>query len=217
MLSRLLAPLQLRLGSSAGAEAVIHKVQALLETRPQSVLLSLDFVNGFNSMFRHTMLERLYDLPELSDLWRLADFCYGAPSPLHLYSREGLAATLISQRGARQGCVLGTLLCLGLQPALVEASRGLTELSVSAYVDDVVALGPVDQAAIFFERLSSLSPDLGLSLSLSKSSLLWPSAQTPPDSVRDWASTNSIPLLLGSVPLLGSIVGLDADRQRFAA
>ena len=175
MLSRLLAPLQLGLGSSAGAEAVIHKVQALLETRPQSVLLSLDFVNGFNSMFRHTMLERLYDLPELSDLWRLADFCYGAPSPLHLYSREGLAATLISQRGARQGCVLGTLLfCLGLQPALLEASRGLTELSVSAYVDDVVAVGPVDQAATFFDRLSSLSPDLGLSLSLSKSSLLWP-------------------------------------------
>ena len=55
-----------------------------------------------------------------------------------------------------------------------------------------------------------LSPDLGLSLSLPKSSLLWPSAQPPPDSVRDWATTHSIPLLLGSVPLLGSIVGLDA-------
>src|SRR6185436_1108589 len=59
-LSRLLAPLQLGLGSAAGAEAVIHKVQALLESRPNDVLLSLDFVNGFNSMFRHTMLARVY-------------------------------------------------------------------------------------------------------------------------------------------------------------
>ena len=139
------------------------------------MLLSLDFVNGFNSMFRHTMLARLYDLPELSDLWRLADFCYGAPSPLHLFGREGPVTTLISQRGARQGCVLGTLLfCLGLQPAREAAARGLTKLSVSAYVDDVVAVGPIDQAATFFDRLSSLSPDLGLSLSLPKSSLLWP-------------------------------------------
>ena len=69
----------------------------------------------------------------------------------------------------------------GLQPALEAAARGLTKLSVSAYVDDVVAVGPIDQAATFFDRLSSLSPDLGLSLSLSKSSLLWPSSESPPD------------------------------------
>jgi hypothetical protein len=38
--------------------------------------LSLDFVNGFNSMFRHIMLGRLYALPELSALWRIADLCH---------------------------------------------------------------------------------------------------------------------------------------------
>ena len=105
-LSQLLAPLQLGLGSSAGAEAVIHRVQALLEMQPNHVLLSLDFVNGFNSMFRHSMLQRLYALPELAPVWRMADLCYSAP----LFNREGLVASFASQRGSRQGCVLGTLL-----------------------------------------------------------------------------------------------------------
>jgi len=125
------------------------------------VLLSLDFANGFNSMYRHLMLKRLYALPELSLLWRIADLCYGIPSPLHLFGREDLVATLTSERGSRQGCVLGTLLfCLGLQPILEEASRGLDNLSVSAYVDDIAAVGPLEQASVFFERLSALSPTL---------------------------------------------------------
>src|SRR5689334_810337 len=81
-LSRILAPIQLGLGPLGGTEAVIHRVQALLELHPNHVLLSLDFANGFNSMYRHLMLERLYALPELSPLWRIADLCYGVPSPL---------------------------------------------------------------------------------------------------------------------------------------
>ena len=130
-------------------------------------------------MFRHVMLEKLYALPELSPLWRIADFCYGIPSPLHLFGRDGLVASLTSQRGSRQGCVLGTLLfCLGLQPVLEEASRGLSDLTVSAYIDDIAAVGPLD--------------------SLPKSSLLWPSGQ-PPDHVRGWAAKHSIPLVCGAV------------------
>ena len=109
-LSRLLAPLQLGIGAAAGVEGIIHRVQALLELHPDHVLLSLDFVNGFNSMFRHVMLDRLYALPELSLLWRMADLCYGIPSPLYLFDREGLVERFVSQRGSRQGCVLGTLL-----------------------------------------------------------------------------------------------------------
>ena len=110
LLPPLLAPLQLGLGSAAGAEAIIHRVQADLELHPDHVLLSLDFANGFNSMFRHTMLERLYALPQLSAVWRIADLCYGVPSPLHLFGREEQVASFTSQRGSRQGCVLGTLL-----------------------------------------------------------------------------------------------------------
>jgi hypothetical protein len=165
------------------------------------------------------MLERLYALPELSSLWRIADLCYGIPSPLHLFGRDGLVASLTSERGSRQGCVLGTLLfCLGLQPILEDASRDLDALTVSAYVDDIAAVGPLEQVSVFFERLSSLSPSLGLSLSLSKSSVLWPSDSPVPTHIQRWTADSRIPLVRGAVPLLGSMVGLDSDlRLQFAS
>ena len=146
-ISGLLAPLQLGIGASAGVEAIIHRVQALLELHPDHV----HFVNGFNSMFRHVMLERLYALPELSSLWRIADLLYGIPSSLHLFGREGLVKTFTSERGSRQGCVLGTLLfCLGLQPILERALDGLNGINVSAYIDDIAIVGPLEEVAEFY-------------------------------------------------------------------
>ena len=217
-LSRLLSPIQLGIGAAAGAEAIIHRVQALLELNPDHVLLSLDFVNGFNRMIRHVMMERLYALPELSSLWRIADLCYGVPSSLYLFDRQGLAESFTSQRGSRQGCVLGTLLfCLGLQPILESASDGLSDLTISAYIDDVAVVGPPEQAFTFFERLNALSPDLGLTISLPKSSLLWASSTQVPGSVEDWTNSHRIPLLRGAVPLLGSVVGLDPVLRQESA
>jgi len=156
------------------------------------------------------MLERLYARPELSSLWRIADLCYGIPSPLYLFDREGLVESFTSERGSRQGCVLGTLFfCLGLQPILEGASEGLNDLTVSAYIDDIAVVGPLEQVAVFFERLNARSPDLGLTLSLPKSSILWASNSQVPGPVESWASSHNIYLLLGAVPLLGSMVGLD--------
>jgi len=164
------------------------------------------------------MLERLYALPELSSLWRIADLLYGIPSSLHLFGREGLVKTFTSERGSRQGCVLGTLLfCLGLQPILERALDGLNGINVSAYIDDIAIVGPLEEVAEFYERLNSLSPGLGLTISLPKSSLLWASESQVPDVVEDWAHSHHIPFLRGAVPLLGSMVGLDPQLRRQSA
>ena len=82
ILSSSFAPLQLGIGSSNGVELAIHRIQDHIERYPDHTLLSLDYVNGFNSMFRHVMLQRLYAQSGMDVLWRLADFCYGAPSQL---------------------------------------------------------------------------------------------------------------------------------------
>ena len=77
--------------------------------------------------------------------------------------------------------------------------------------------GPLEQISIFFERLEAFSPALGLSLSLPKSSLLWPSDSQAPEPVCVWAESKHIPLLRGAAPLLGSMVGRDPGlRQQFA-
>ena len=114
---------------------------------------------------------------------------------------EGLVKSLASERGARQGCLLGTLLfCLGLQPILEAASDGLNELTVSAYVDDIAVVGPLAEVGIFFERLNALSPNLGLTISLPKSSLLWAANSQAPEAVESWADSHRIPSRRSSPP-----------------
>ena len=78
-------------------------------------------------------------------------------------------------------------------------------------------VGPLEQGAVFFERLRTMSPSLGLALSLPKSSLLWPSDAPVPEPVQHWAAGSGIPLVRGAVPLLGSMVGNNADLRRQAA
>jgi len=97
------------------------------------------------------------------------------------------------------------------------ASKDLPNISVSAYIDDIAVVGPLDQIATFFHRLNSSSTDLGLSISTAKSSLLWPGTSAPPDGVQRWANEHSIPIVEGSVPLLGSTVGLDPAPRRQSA
>ena len=140
-----------------------------------------------------------------------------SPPPfISLTAMARLRALLL--RGSRQGCVLGTLLfCLGLQPILEEASRGLDDLTVSAYIDDLAVTGPLEQISLFFERLDALSPTLGLSISLPKSSLLWSSDSQVPGAVREWADSHHISLLHDSVPPLGSMVGRDSRPRQQSA
>ena len=104
-----------------------------------------------------------------------------------------------------------------MQPILEEASQGLDDLTVSAYIGDIAAVGPLEQVSVFFERLNTLAPSLGLALSLPKSSILWPSNSPAPDHIQRWAAGKCIPLVLGAVPLLGSMVGLDLDLRRQSA
>lgn len=135
------------------------------------------------------MLERLYALPESSSMWRVADLCYGIPSPL--WSR-GLGFKFYFTKGVSSR--LRAWHCLGLQPALEEASSGLSDLTASAYVDDIAVTGPLEQAAVFFQRLSAF-----------------------PSRCQRWAEGHSVPLIRDAVPLLGSMVGLDGESRRRSA
>ena len=94
------------------------------------------------------------------------------------------------------------------------ATDRLSDLTIAAYIDDVAVVGPLEQVSVFFESLNALSPDLGLTISLPKSSLLWASELHVPVAVETWANTHHIPLLRGAVPLLGSMVGLDPLLRR---
>ena len=140
------------------------------------------------------MLDNLYSCGHLHGLWRLADWCYGSPSELVVSSPSGFEV-ISSARGARQGCPLGTLLfSLSLQPILQHMVQGLPGVTLTAIVDDITVAGPPDKVAIALARAQQLLPALGLQLSLTKSSLFWPSHLAVPHDVSDLASSHGLPL-----------------------
>ena len=61
-------PHQYTLGSSVGAEALIHEVQARCAADPQLTVVSLDAAAAYDGMSRHTVLRELTNLPEASAL-----------------------------------------------------------------------------------------------------------------------------------------------------
>jgi len=99
---KLLAPHQFGVGVANGAERILHSLQrSLTDKHAKLALLKLDISNAFNSCDRARVLRQLYDTPELSSLYRLADFGYSTPSELLLQGCDG--QSIPSSNGVRQG------------------------------------------------------------------------------------------------------------------
>jgi len=66
-MSPILAPRQLGVGISGGAETMVHATRAFLfSSTPWQALIKLDFTNAFNAVRRDSMLESVAKgLPEL--------------------------------------------------------------------------------------------------------------------------------------------------------
>ena len=79
-------------------------------------VLKLGMKNAFNNLDRAEMLRTLYDIPELSDLYRIANFAYAKPSALLVLQDQYQPAHIVhSSNGVKQGDPLSTmLLCLAL-------------------------------------------------------------------------------------------------------
>ena len=158
-----LAPLQLGVGVSGGAEAVAHAVQAALAADPEAVVLSMDFRNAFNCLDRTKLLAAVKaDAPQLLPF---VQWAYGAPSDLHVVGAPEDAPALQSQVGVRQGDPLGPLLfALTLQQPLRRMQAAAPAASVASYLDDVYAVGRVPHVRAAYQSITGPrgGPSVGL-------------------------------------------------------
>ena len=126
-------------GVGVGADVLVHRIRARLESGLANVVMALDAKNAFN------LLERAAAAREVRvktpGLRYLVDFCYGTPSQLLVVCDTGEVQHISSAQGVQQGCSLGSLLM-----SLVVASRTrelleeVPELDVDSYVDDIIGL-----------------------------------------------------------------------------
>jgi hypothetical protein len=211
----LLAPHQLGVGVSSGAERIVHSLQHLLtDTTTKRALLRVDISNAFNSCDRARVLRELYEQPTLSAMWRIADFGYSAPSQLLLQRCEG--QHLLSSNGVRQGDALSAILfCLYLRDMLTQVGTQ-AEVEVQGFFDDINISGEPTEVMKAFDALQRLLPEVGLRFNTAKSQLAYfHEDEAPlPRSIRATLAAHDVQVRTEWVEVVGAVIGRDEAAIR---
>ena len=164
--------IQFGVGAKGGTDFVVHSIWRNITCRKKKISVALDGSNAFNSPYRRKIKEVLLrpEFSELRPLWNLWNLAYSKPSNLHFRGDDGKTATILSQRGTRQGDVLGGLFfSIAIQPTLTAAKKMFPEIEILAYLDDITLQGddPADMKACI-EFIEAEFEKLGLRLNPEK-------------------------------------------------
>jgi len=204
------APIQLAL-APGGSETALHLLQTAI-TDPNSMAISVDIKNAFNTRNRAHILANVYNRPALNLLWRISHFSYGTPSQLLVMDRGHVIGTFQSQEGVRQGDVLGSALFALSMVEIFQASRENTVLPI-AIMDDFYLVGsPPDVASAFNHFETALEKDTGLQINYSKTQVLLPEDAT--HDMRLEVKEQGLTICERGMPALGAVVGRDPDYCR---
>jgi hypothetical protein len=203
--AELLAPIQIGIGVSGGAEAAVHAARRFLESSEESVgLLKLDFVNAFNTVYRTAVVRAVEE--HLPELLRLVHCAYGGKSTLLLGEH-----ILDSACGVQQGDPLGPLL---FALAIRQVSHGGNADFRVWYLDDATIGGPAHVVVAEVARIKSAAALLGLHLNDAKCEAVSSNASFIA------AARAMIPGCVAVDPasssLLGAAIGPDAVRPSLA-
>ena len=159
-------PQQLGVGTANGAEAIVHSVAAALENlEVDESILQIDFANAFNLVSR----ERIFELVDrhFPTLANVINFLYRSQGFLQLNNSD---ATIKSCTGVQQGCPLAPFLfALVLKELTSKLSAAMPELKVNLwYLDDGHLAGKTTDLVKCLDIISSVGPELGVFLNLSK-------------------------------------------------
>lgn len=137
-------PVQVGVGTPAGAELAVHTVRAWMHRQQEStgkVLVKLDFRNAFNEISRQAVVSAAH--AAFPGLARYTTWCYAHPSYLHF----GSSTTVLSAGGVQQGDPLGPLLfAAAIQPIVKELQAGPLDMTLF-YLDDGIIAGDVPAVA----------------------------------------------------------------------
>lgn len=168
-----LAPLQVGVATKSACESIGH-ISYLYDACMISQagvgqdlsILSIDFVNAFNSISRGAIYDELCrSFPKLRPLFK---FAYGNVTPLYMVDGSMGCS---SATGVKQGDPLGPLyFALGMQPIL-RKTLSFPNVRVFAYLDDVNVYASQTDSLHVFDLIRREGEKVGLKVNSSKSVL----------------------------------------------
>jgi hypothetical protein len=206
--TKLLVPHQYGVGVSSGAERILHSVQhALTDERGPKALLKIDISNAFNTCDRARVLRELYALPDLSQLYRIANFAYSAPSQLLLQGCRG--ESILSENGVRQGDPLSALLfCIYMRDVFTKVVEE-ANVEIYGFFDDINIVGNPAEVMKALTALQRLLPEVSLTCNTSKSHFAYFQDDSAPlmRHIRETLAHHNIEYHSEWVELVGAVVG----------
>jgi hypothetical protein len=194
--------LQLGIGRSNGAEAIIHAVNYVYQnnTVEDTVLMKIDLSNAFNNIDRNIVLREVVKIFPTIAPW--VQYSYGCAP----YLFTGSSDIIRSAVGVQQGDPMAPLLfCLALHPVLLEIQNhpDCSTLSLNTwYMDDGTLIGPSKGVRTALDLISTLGPSHGIFVNTKKCELFPLSIETDLS-----IFPNAIPVSVNGVELLGSYIG----------
>ena len=162
--------LQLGVGISGGAEAIIHSSEItydnIVSAQKDEGVLQIDFQNAFNSVKRSHLLKATYEF--IPGIAAFTNFCYCQHTPLFHNN-----AIIQSESSIQQGDPLGPLLFSLTLWLIIQKIKTLVPDLVQHtwYLDDGFIAGSVDQIKQTLEVLANEGPERSLILRKDKCEL----------------------------------------------
>jgi ribonuclease HI len=207
--------------SQSGLESITHITKEALKEHPDWVLLRLDLVNAFNSIFRKIIFEEVYKHFPLLLPWL---YClYGDFSHLWTKSDEGeFYFPLSSEEGVKQGCTLGSFLfCLAIHNPVIKkinelltSSLGDTSSSSTGFafglLDDInIIADPAVLTYDFWDKIREVLSSCGLSINMEKATLYTSTCSDESLSILRSELPQSLKFHSDGVELVGTPIGND--------
>ena len=202
---------QLGQGVRSGCEAIVHFLQAVLETPSGNVAaLKIDIKNAFNTRSCVHALTTLFAKPELKELWRMTAWSYAKPSPVWFLEQGQIILELLFMLGVKQGDPFGSVLFdLSIEEDLRKAAAMDPSVTVLAMHDDAYLVGPPDRIRAVFEKFRSTAAKRGSIVNVPKCELLWFQKGRLPSDVEEWLAEENIRLQTKAAVILGAPIGVD--------
>ena len=214
--------IQLGLGVSSGVERAILTAQSLLDkhtTVPDTILISTDIKNAFNTCSRSSIMTALDDNPETRHLCALFQWSHGGTSALLVYKDRKMIGVIDSSEGVQQGHPLGSLgFDLSIHPDYVHVQAKVADKGVRliAIHDDLSIIGPAPaawEAYKEFQQRLLLRGDLVLRPD--KCRVLIPTSDPIHiQTISQQAESHGVSIVLGAMSLHGGCVGSDEGIMR---
>ena len=154
-------------GRKGGADLMFKTLLFALHRAPGDIVMGFDATNVFGTLRRDvTEMEMAGAVPVLRGLWQRL---YGSPTHMWWEDGRGRRHRFAVGAGTPQGCPLSpAAFSIAIAPILEELARDFPAWTVTAYLDDIVVVGPAGQAVQFQQRLAALMRTKGVEMNEGK-------------------------------------------------